>query len=373
MKRESTEPAASESAEDNVAVRSVIDRALTLLNDSDRSAVAMHYLQGATVADVANALGVTPEAARKRIERAIVKLRGRMARLGVELAPAGLAAALSGAASVRAPEGLTASTAASVARETPEALGAASDALKAMTRAKLKAAAVPVVVLAIGAAGTGLGLMPRLWADARPRPTVVPATAATAVGSTDARAVLAAFAEAVRTGDGERAIAFAHVTDPPRQQPLLDRASESIRLVAQLKSAFRESAGDGEAAKLPWIFGPQSVPPDAPTSVDGDRATVTMMQRKVPLVRVGQTWKLPASDTAQWVVPITNIRRASEVLTVEEATELARQNNLAYASVLASTLAGEFATSEQLMASLTTRQSAAYETMRGRFPATTRP
>jgi RNA polymerase sigma factor (sigma-70 family) len=62
-----------------------LDAALARLGTTDRSAVAMRYLQGRSISEVAAALGVSQDAAQKRVLRALARLREYFARRGVVL------------------------------------------------------------------------------------------------------------------------------------------------------------------------------------------------------------------------------------------------------------------------------------------------
>ena len=66
-----------------------LDAALQKLSAADREAVALHYLQNLTLADVGEHLGISEEAARKRIARALPKLHRLLA--APAAAPLGLA------------------------------------------------------------------------------------------------------------------------------------------------------------------------------------------------------------------------------------------------------------------------------------------
>jgi RNA polymerase sigma factor (sigma-70 family) len=96
----------------------LLDEALSRLSEVDRTAVVLRFLQGKSFAQVAAATGTTEEAARKRVARAVEKLRivfmarGMMASVGVLMlalaaqqasaAPPTLAAAVSALPSVGA-------------------------------------------------------------------------------------------------------------------------------------------------------------------------------------------------------------------------------------------------------------------------------
>lgn len=68
-----------------------LDHALSRLRAADRDAVVMRYLEGRGLAPVALALGVSEEAARKRISRALESLRQRLTRHSRKVTPMMLA------------------------------------------------------------------------------------------------------------------------------------------------------------------------------------------------------------------------------------------------------------------------------------------
>ena len=61
----------------------MLDDALAKLRERDRQAVALRYLQGRPLREVGQVLGVSEEAARKRVDRCVEKLRKYFARRGV--------------------------------------------------------------------------------------------------------------------------------------------------------------------------------------------------------------------------------------------------------------------------------------------------
>lgn len=72
----------------------LLDEALARLDEKDRTAVTMRYLQGKSVREVANAMSVTESAAGKRATRAVQALREHFARRGVNLSAPSLGRAM---------------------------------------------------------------------------------------------------------------------------------------------------------------------------------------------------------------------------------------------------------------------------------------
>ena len=92
-------------------VRPFIDEALHSLGQRDRLAVLWRFFEGRTLAEVAEKLAVSEDAARMRVDRALNKLQGRLSRQGVTSTSAALALALGSQAMGAAPAGLGASIA----------------------------------------------------------------------------------------------------------------------------------------------------------------------------------------------------------------------------------------------------------------------
>jgi RNA polymerase sigma factor (sigma-70 family) len=89
-------------------IRPVLDEALAELNEQDREAILLRYLQGFDFAQVGARLALTDNAARMKVDRAVDKLRGRLARRGVTSTAAALSLVLANQAVIAAPAGLAA-------------------------------------------------------------------------------------------------------------------------------------------------------------------------------------------------------------------------------------------------------------------------
>jgi RNA polymerase sigma factor (sigma-70 family) len=104
----------------------VLDDAMHDLNEQDRNAVALRFLEGNSLQEVGAALGLTENAARMRVDRALEKLRARLARRGVTSTASGLALVLAaGALLSTPPAALAASTATAALAAGASALAAA--------------------------------------------------------------------------------------------------------------------------------------------------------------------------------------------------------------------------------------------------------
>ena len=92
-------------------VRLLLDSAMCELGDSDREAILLRFFKGRPFAELGEELGVSADAARMRVDRAIERLRIRLARHGVTSSAAALAEALAGHSVSAAPAGLASAAA----------------------------------------------------------------------------------------------------------------------------------------------------------------------------------------------------------------------------------------------------------------------
>ncbi len=93
------------------ALQPVLDEAVCALNAADREAVLLRFFQNKNHGEVGSALGVSEDAARKRVDRALEKLRAHFARRGVTVSSAMLATAITANSVKAAPAGLAANVA----------------------------------------------------------------------------------------------------------------------------------------------------------------------------------------------------------------------------------------------------------------------
>jgi len=104
-----TEPAA-----DWEQLRPVLDEAMDELDERDREAVLLRFFQGQGFAAVGAALRLSEDTARKRVDRALDKLHGLLARRGIASTTGALALALANQTAVAVPMGVAASVTATV-------------------------------------------------------------------------------------------------------------------------------------------------------------------------------------------------------------------------------------------------------------------
>ena len=149
-----------------------VDELLMRLAEKDREAIVLRFYEGKSFVEMAAGLGIGEDAARKRIERALERLRDRFHGRGVKVTSAGLATALAAHAS---PAPTAAAISAAAAASGGASIGAtqlAMHATQALALTKLKlvagailialfAVAVPVILYSSGHSSAPSGVAPQ--------------------------------------------------------------------------------------------------------------------------------------------------------------------------------------------------------------------
>ncbi len=87
-------------------IEPLLDEAMDTLDEKERAAVLLRYFQNKSLREVGQSLGASEDAARKRVDRAIERLRKFLGRHGVRVGASGLASVLTVNAVQAAPPGL---------------------------------------------------------------------------------------------------------------------------------------------------------------------------------------------------------------------------------------------------------------------------
>lgn len=149
-KREQQAAAMNDAADTHAAWDEIaphLDAALSELPDADRDAVLLRYFENKSAKDMAIALGISAEAAQKRVNRGVEKLREKLAKRGLTAGTAGLAGAISVNAVQAAPVGLAA-TISTAALSGAVSTALATTSFLAMTVMKKAVAAIAIAALA---------------------------------------------------------------------------------------------------------------------------------------------------------------------------------------------------------------------------------
>ncbi len=134
-------------------IQPVLDDGLARLGDADRDALLLRYFERKTAGEVAERLGLSEEAAQKRVARAVEKLRVFLGKRGVTVTGAGLVAVLAGHSGEAAPAGLGSASAAAAVASTPVAAASGLASIKSillMTSAQ-KLVVTASITLVVGA------------------------------------------------------------------------------------------------------------------------------------------------------------------------------------------------------------------------------
>jgi len=138
----------SEAAPDWGRIHPLLDEALDELGPADRDALVLRFFDQRSLAEVGHALGSNEEAARKRVARALEKLRASLVRRGVTTTAAALSTVLAMNAVQGAPAGLAATLTSASLASAVAGTGTALGIMEVMTMTKLKAGIIGAVIVA---------------------------------------------------------------------------------------------------------------------------------------------------------------------------------------------------------------------------------
>jgi RNA polymerase sigma factor (sigma-70 family) len=138
-------------------IESDLDQAMASLNQADHDALVLRYFENQSLRQVGHALGLSEDAAQKRLSRALDKLKGFLSRRGKAMTTSALAAAMASSA-VQAPPAALAATICSAAVTSAATSAAAIGLVQSITLMKTQLA-VGVALLAL--MGTPLVLQRR--------------------------------------------------------------------------------------------------------------------------------------------------------------------------------------------------------------------
>ena len=130
-----------------------LDAALGELSEPDREAVLLRYFARQSAREMAQTLGLSDEAAQKRVSRAVEKLREFFARRGISIGAGGLAVVISANSIQAAPAGLAAAICAASLTGTAVATSAAVTATKTIAMTTFQKIAITAALAALASAG----------------------------------------------------------------------------------------------------------------------------------------------------------------------------------------------------------------------------
>src|SRR5439155_6995203 len=136
------------SAANLAEVAPLLDEALNQLRAQDRAAILLRFFEQRDLRSVGKALGISENAAQKRVSRAVEEVRILLKRRGVGLSAAGLATALAAQAVTAAPAGLGIGISSAALAGAAAGGGTSLTLLKLMSMTKIKAAIVAAIAVA---------------------------------------------------------------------------------------------------------------------------------------------------------------------------------------------------------------------------------
>ncbi len=241
----------------------LLDDGLARLGEADRTAVVERFLRGKSFAEVADAVGSTEEAARKRVVRAVEKLRRFFANHGVVTGAGGVAVVLA-------------------SQQAGPAVGMSQRVLITMAMAKLTTGAA-VAVVALLLVGTGVAWVWHAWAHGSD-PTAPPAVAATTSPAGPARTA----------GNTPAAAAAAPPGVPPPLQPVnlpeLEDLPKAARLVSALCVDGRNQLWVGTKTDGVWRYDPYATAGEQWTAFDGPGTVGPVSVSAIGVDRRGRVW-----------------------------------------------------------------------------------
>ena len=144
----------SQPGADWVRLRPVLDDAMHELSDGDRAVILQRFFQGRRFAEVGEKLGLSQDAARMRVDRALEKLRALLARRQITSTTAALAIVLANQPVVAVPASLAVNVTSSALASAAAAAGPAVSIFQFMSTSKT--AVVVAVLVAVTAVGTAV-------------------------------------------------------------------------------------------------------------------------------------------------------------------------------------------------------------------------
>jgi RNA polymerase sigma factor (sigma-70 family) len=130
-----------------------LDAALGELSEPDRDALMLRYFERKSAREMAQALGISDEAAQKRVNRAVERLRELFAKRGITVGASGLVLAISANAVQAAPLGIVATITAASAVSGAAACISASTATKAIAMTTLQKTLAATAIAVFAGAG----------------------------------------------------------------------------------------------------------------------------------------------------------------------------------------------------------------------------
>jgi RNA polymerase sigma factor (sigma-70 family) len=289
----------------------VLDDAMSRLSETDRQALLLRFFERRELKAVAQAMGRSEAATKKRVSRAVERLRTLFARRGVVLTVTALTTTLSAQAVQPAPalavEAVVTSFSSIAPPVTTSLLTLVEATMKSLFYSQLtKAAAVAAACLIAVAAGTALAQK----LPARPPATPAAADSNPSTNLLDRTTPIGALRDlalGLEQSDSNRVLQAMSLTSPVAQGIGL-AMGEALAAEKEFKRVVTARFGPQRIRFVNLSFGQASLYDEevvrtAVAYEGADRATVTLPSRSAPdkphrvkLVRTNGVWKFPESN-----------------------------------------------------------------------------
>lgn len=154
--QKATEAGAMNSASSDWShIEPLLDEEMHALDDADRSAILLRYFENKSLREVGQALGISEDAAQKRVTRAVDRLRESFSKRGVAVGAGGLAVVITANAIQAAPAGLAAAISSAAVLAGPTI---AATATATITKAIAMTTLQKTIIGAALAAAVGTGI-----------------------------------------------------------------------------------------------------------------------------------------------------------------------------------------------------------------------
>jgi RNA polymerase sigma factor (sigma-70 family) len=262
-------------------IEPLLHDALSSLNTTERNAVLLRCFEGRSLKETGVALGLSEEAARKRVTRALEKLRGYFTRRGVTLSVATLGALLSQNAVQAAPASLSVAAIAAAAQGTTATATSALTLVETVQHVWLLSKIKIAVTAACGVSLVGIGVQ-RLTRP--PKPALAQTVKITAVPTAKTPSMKKAVAPTVRLAPvatmpkpaskpvSKRVLKRAKAQLPkPSAPPKRIAAAHPVPLKALPKAPLKPAASPTVSVALP--------PPVSARDVEAPRENIKTPER----------------------------------------------------------------------------------------------
>lgn len=297
------EQSASEPAWDEMSP--VLDDAIANLGETDRHAILLRYFERKELKEVGVALGSSEEAAKKRVARAVEKLRTFFTRRGVVLSTAAVTGALASNAAQAAPPAILSAVNAALAAHGVSTLNLplAQATMKAMFYSKLQTVSAAAGILLLAAAGAGT-----ILAQQAAKPKTAAPGSTVQMDRTTPLGALRDFADALDQSDSNRVVAAMNAEKPAAKQ-IAAAMGDAVAAEREFKRAVTARFGNKPVKVININFGQAAFKTgedltDTVTFTDADHAIVRLPSRSqadkphiTHLVRVKSVWKISDEDT----------------------------------------------------------------------------